>query len=532
MKQRAILYTRVSTDDQNNGYSPTDQRERLLKYCDDRDIEIVSIHHDDESAKTFNRPEWIKIMSYIKKHRNAVDLILFVKWDRFSRNVTQSYIAIDELKRYGVEPKAIEQPLDIEIPESKIILAIYLSTPEADNLRRGLTIIQNLRRAQLNGRFLGTLPKGYKRALRDTERAPKDKPLIVPEGGREQETVIKAFELFATGLYTPNELCRIINREGLKISESAFAELLKNKVYIGQVFVKAYKDEPEEWRPGQHEPIISKELFFAVQDILEQRARKVPSKYMTAREELPLRGYLICPKCNRTLTGSASRGRRGNRFFYYHCSKGCGERKSAEEVNNEFLKVLHSFKANNGVIDLYGDIMQQLFKENDRTINTQLAEVSKELEKQNQRLKNNRMLMLDGEIKPDEYRENKVEIEVNIEKLQAKLSELKNIGDNHEKKLAYSIKLLNNIDSVYKSASVEVKQQLIGSIFPEKLVYENKVCRTTRINEVVKMVCSNNGRLNGYKKEKHAIFDVLSCKVVPPGIEPGTHRFSVCCSTD
>ena len=531
MKQRAILYTRVSTDDQNNGYSPTDQRERLLKYCDDREIDIVSIHHDDESAKTFNRPEWIKIMSFIKKHRNAVDVILFVKWDRFSRNVTQSYIAIDELKRYNVEPKAIEQPLDLEIPESKIILAIYLSTPEADNLRRGLTVSQNLRRAQLGGRWLGTLMKGYKRILRDSERAPKDKPLIIPEGGREQEIVVKAFELFATGLYSPNELCRIINREGLKISENAFAEMLQNKGYIGQVYVKAYKDEPAQWVAGQHEPIISKELFYAVQDIIEERARKVPAKYITAREELPLRGYLICPKCGKTLTGSASRGRKGNRFFYYHCSKGCKERKNAEEVNNEFLKVLHAFKAANGVIDLYGDIMQQLFKENDRTINVQLSEVSKEIEKQEQRIKNNRMLMLDGEIKPEEYRENKVDIEAYLERLKAKQSELKLIGNNHEKKLAYSIKLLNNLDTVYTAASVEVKQQLIGSIFPEKLIFENNECRTSRINEVVEKICANNGRLNGYKKMKHAIFDVLHCRVVPPGIEPGTHGFSVRCST-
>src|SRR6202007_2924644 len=112
--------------------------------------------------------------------------------------------------------------------------------------------------------------------------------------------------------------------------------------------------EPGEWKQGQHEPIITDVLFYTVQDILEERARKLPTKYLTAREELPLRGYLICPICGRTLTGSASRGRRGDRFFYYHCRKGCKERKNAVEVNREFLKVLHTFRATNGVIDLYG----------------------------------------------------------------------------------------------------------------------------------------------------------------------------------
>ena len=67
MKQRAILYTRVSTDEQNNGYSPADQKERLYKYAEQNNIEVVGFYHDDESGKTFNRPQWINIMNYLKK---------------------------------------------------------------------------------------------------------------------------------------------------------------------------------------------------------------------------------------------------------------------------------------------------------------------------------------------------------------------------------------------------------------------------------------------------------------------------------
>jgi hypothetical protein len=45
-----------------------------------------------------------------------------------------------------------------------------------------------------------------------------------------------------------------------------------------------------------HEPIIPIELFEEVQDILNGRKRKFPTR-QTAKEELPLRGYLTCVQC-------------------------------------------------------------------------------------------------------------------------------------------------------------------------------------------------------------------------------------------
>src|ERR1700757_2972684 len=107
MKQKAILYTRVSTDEQNDGYSPSDQKARLIKYCDNNNIDIIGFYHDDETGKHFNRPKWLEILSYIKKNKGEVDLLLFIKWDRFSRNSTEAYIAIKELHKYCVEPQAI-----------------------------------------------------------------------------------------------------------------------------------------------------------------------------------------------------------------------------------------------------------------------------------------------------------------------------------------------------------------------------------------------------------------------------------------
>jgi DNA invertase Pin-like site-specific DNA recombinase len=56
---------------------------------------------------------------------------------------------------------AIDQPIDLEVPESIVMLAVYLSIPEAENTRRGLTTSDGIRRAKKLGRWPGKAPIGH-----------------------------------------------------------------------------------------------------------------------------------------------------------------------------------------------------------------------------------------------------------------------------------------------------------------------------------------------------------------------------------
>ncbi|WP_170835646.1 recombinase family protein [Chryseobacterium wanjuense] len=103
------------------GYSQRDQEERLRRYCENYHIIIGEIIYEDYSAKAFNRPEWIKLLETLKKRSSKTNLLLFTKWDRFSRNAGDAYQMINLLKKYNVEPQAIEQPLDLSIPENKMM---------------------------------------------------------------------------------------------------------------------------------------------------------------------------------------------------------------------------------------------------------------------------------------------------------------------------------------------------------------------------------------------------------------------------
>lgn len=159
--KRAAIMARVSSDEQAKGYSLDVQSEALEKYCQRNGIEIVYTFREDHSAKNFDRPAFKEFMTHAKKNRGNIDLLLFTSWDRFSRNIQEAYKVIDSLRSLGIIPQAIEQPIDLSIPENKAILAMFLVIPEIDNDRRSIKTIGGMRASQKAGRWCSKAPYGY-----------------------------------------------------------------------------------------------------------------------------------------------------------------------------------------------------------------------------------------------------------------------------------------------------------------------------------------------------------------------------------
>jgi len=133
-----------------------------LKHCEINKITVKGIFREDFSAKDFNRPEWKKLIKAIKKNRNRPpENILFIKWDRFSRSIEYAYQMMGILRGLNTQATAINQPIDFDVPESIVMLAVYLSIPEAENTRRGMNTSDGMRRARKMGRWPERAPIGY-----------------------------------------------------------------------------------------------------------------------------------------------------------------------------------------------------------------------------------------------------------------------------------------------------------------------------------------------------------------------------------
>jgi len=325
--RKADLYIRVSTDEQaDKGYSQRDQEDRLRRYCEIKGIPVRDVYIEDHSAKSFKRPEWQTYLSNLRKTKNnkTGTILLFTKWDRFSRNAGDAYQMINQLRTYGVEPVAIEQPLDLSIPENKIMLAFYLASPEVENDRRALNVFHGMRRARKEGRYMGTAPLGY------VNKVGENKKKYIAPHEFEAPLLKWAFEQIASSNFNTEQIWKMVrekaNGKG-RFNKNSFWIAVRNPLYCGKIVIPPYKEEKGYLVQGQHEPLISEKLFDDIQEILDGRKREIKPK-IVAMENLPLRGFIKCPNpnCNRMLTGSASKGKMGVYYNYYHCTSACGVR--------------------------------------------------------------------------------------------------------------------------------------------------------------------------------------------------------------
>ncbi len=519
-----LLYARVSTDEQAaKGASIPYQKERLEQYCALWEYNAVKYVAEDYSAKSFdNRPEFNKLLDFIKTNKGLVQKLLIVRWDRFSRNAPEAYNMIARLEKMGIEVNSIEQPLDLTVPENKMMLAFYLAAPEVENDRRSMNTINGMRKNRKSGRWLGTAPIGYKNA-----RDGQDKPILVKS--EHAPLVVKAFQQFGTGNYPMDIVRKQINKDGLQISKNNFTRLLRNPVYCGMVKVSSYRNEPEELVQGIHEPIVTKELFYDVQDVIAGKKR-FKAKINKVREEFPMRGYLVCNSCGGTMTASLSKGRT-KRYSYYHCQSKCKKRIPADIIHSSFEKWLSKISMKTEIGQLYLAIVEDVFKANEYDREAEILMLGGEINKKTEMLDKAARKLINDELDAIDYKRLKESLNTEISGLKMRISELKVVESDFMEYMTYGVTILSNLSYYYSTATLENKQKILGSVFPEKLIFSENTYRTAEPNELIDLLSNIDRDFKDYKNEQVAQKGDQFHPVTPVRIELTTQRLRVFCST-
>ncbi len=258
-----------------------------------------------------------------------------------------------------------------------------------------------------------------------------------------------------------------------------------------------------------------------VQYILKNRKRK--SIFRTTRNEnLPLRGFLECPICKGNLTGSGSRSRTGAKHFYYHCQKGCKLRFRADEANGEFVNYLQSFKIPEEILNLYYHIMQDVFKDDDAKRDNEINTIDSQVDKLRDLINKVEDSFFEGVIDAETYNKAKARYKNEIDGLLNRKAELEAKDSNFMQYVNYGFSLLKNLDKYYSKSNIAVKQKIISSIFPEKLIYQDKKYRTTKINQALSLLTNNINGLGLTINKKAIISNGSSYKAPRVGLEPTT----------
>lgn len=488
--KNAVIYTRVSTDEQaEKGFSLRYQQEKLRKYCETQSIDIVAHFQDDYSAKTFDRPEFKKLKEYVSSNKKLVDSILFIKWDRFSRNTTDAYNMIKHFSKMNVEVQAIEQPINFDIPEQKFVLAFYLTMPEVENDRRGLNTRQGMIKAMKEGRWVSNAPIGYKN-IRDAA----NKPIMVPN--EKAYLINEMFEKMASGNFTQEEIRREYYKKGLKISKSHINRIFNSPAYIGKIRIPAFNDESEMLIDGLHTSIVSEELFYKVQEILNNSKKK--GKALKPRDpNLPLRHHLKCPSCGRNLTGSASKGN-GGKYYYYHCQRGCGTRYKADLAHSNFQSFMQEIKIKPEIAKLYKEIVKDVFEDSSKEQRKKLSVIEKDIITNNEKFSKIDNLLIENKIDDTTHKRMTREANEKIKDLLKQKSQYLTIDSEYNKYLKVGLNLLENLDIYYSHADLDLKDKLISSIFPDRLIYQDGNYRTNGTDNIISLLSDSfteNGEL-------------------------------------
>ena len=509
--KNVILYVRVSTDEQaDKGFSLRDQEQKLLNYCKLNNMNVLELFREDYSAKTFKRPEFKKLTAYCKKNQKSIDELLFIKWDRFSRNTMESYNVINSFRNLGIVVNAIEQPLDLSVPEQGLMLAVYLSMPEVENHRRSLNVKAGMRRAFLEGRYVASPPKGYSMGRDDSK-----KPILVPDGNA--KFIQEAFELLATGVYNQKEVLDQLCKKGFRSSKTALARIIRNPIYHGDIHISAFENETEKVVKGIHEPIITTSLFNKVQEIIDGKKKQLGAAHKKVNGKFPLKDFLLCPKCGNPLLASTSRGR-SNYYSYYHCSKPCSTRYRSEDVESWFQNFLGSISLNeNAQQVLFAMIKERIAGQTKQnSLGPKHYETIKNLEDKLIRVQD---MFIDGTIDRNGYEQAKKRYQDILNELKEKESQ-QNETSAILKTYNQGLKKLKGIDIQFVESDILHKRKLLGSMFPEKFQFKKNEVRTADINPLLLKIASVNKGLKGNKKRDKSKKSDLSRLVLKAGLEP------------
>lgn len=232
--------------------------------------------------------------------------VIMHKIDRSARNL-KDWADLGELIDRGVAVHFANESIDLQSRGGRLsadIQAVIASD-----------FIRNLREETKKGLY-GRLKQGFyplRAPIGYLDNGSAKRKTIDPVRG---PLVQKAFELYGTGQWSLPTLVEELYRRGLrnvnggKVTIPGLHTLLRNPFYIGIMRIRASGETYQ----GNHEALISKNLFDRVQDILHGRVGTRVHVH-----DFPFRRFIRCAACGNALIGELQKGR-----VYYRChTKAC-----------------------------------------------------------------------------------------------------------------------------------------------------------------------------------------------------------------
>ncbi|SEK24898.1 Site-specific DNA recombinase [Paenibacillus sp. cl141a] len=529
------FYIRLSREDKrgkDESESITNQRLILTDFLeqqdDDDEYVFVGEYVDDGVSGTTDeeREDFQRLLTDIRKGK--INCVIVKNLARsFRNNGDQSYYLGDWFPRNNVRFISLyQQPVDTyKDPQNAQNIAVPVQGVLNEEHARGTSesVRRTFDKKREKGLHIGSFAAyGY---LKD----PEDKnALILDEEAAENVKSIYAW--FLEGM-SKNAIVRKLNESGIlcpsvyKKSKGmkyknpnseggnplwcamTVTNMLKNRIYVGDMVqgryrMKSYKIHVQETVPedewfiveNTHEPIISREDFAKVQELLKKDTRTAPKQ----KTLYLFSGFLRCADCGKAMTRSTVKGN-----VYYYCRTYKDQSKEActkHTMKHNHLEqaVLYAIKQQVYIAVSLSEMISRinkapLQKSQSIRLNELLGAKEKELSKISRYKQSIYQDWKDGEISHKEYRQMKEDYERQVEainevisNLQEEKAELEN-GVDVENPFLAAFRKYENIDKLTRDILIElvdtIKVYENGNI-SVKLKFANEYRRVAEYIEV------------------------------------------------
>lgn len=183
------------------------------------------------------------------------------------------------------------------------------------------------------------------------------------------------------------------HRSGTLVPKATIHRILTNPLYAGDIVW-----DGQRYR-GRHEPVISREVFDRVQNVLQGK----PGKHRQTKRDFAFAGLLTCGHCGCSLTAEMKKGR----YVYHHCTgyRGkCGEPYVREEIlEDRFTELLRLLKIEPDILDWIGDSLRHSRGETRRIHEQAIKRLRAEDDKLQRRLDAMYIDNLDGRVDTETF---------------------------------------------------------------------------------------------------------------------------------
>lgn len=468
---KSVLFCRVSSREQEEGYSLDSQKRLLTDYAQRKGFRIVKTFKVSESAsKGEERKTFQEMLAYVSK--KGIENILVEKVDRMTRSI-QDAVKVDDWRNIegnhvhfvkdGLVLHKTSRSSDILQWDIKVVFARQY----INNLREETTKGQ-LEKAR-QGHYPGNSKRGYVTVrLNGSRRATWE---IDTSDTSEASYIARAFEMYATTDKSLRTIREELFEEGWKtknnkpVPKSLLATLLKDPFYTGESFFWCGKEYP-----AVHEGIVRRDIFNRVQERFEQKRNGIKKN----KHSHLLKGLMKCAVCGRAITAEIQKG-----HTYYRCTGhgGC-EQKSLytkeEDLEEQMVEALSALEIHDQeFLEWLKGAMKEAHQEKSRFQAAALNKLRTQSDRLQQRLDNLYIDKLDGVITKDKYEELSCKYRAEQDHV---LKKIESHSASDEKYFELGSKLIdfaNQAQKLYLKKSKEQKREILRFAFLN-LTLQNK----------------------------------------------------------